>query len=390
VASVCWLVSALGLAATRWSAAAIVELPPIVASGPAPAPVARPNVFYIVLDAYGRSDVLRELYGYDNGAFLDDLTRKGFRVAARSRANYPQTSLSLASALNMTYLDDVAQAVGVDATDRRPLIRLIDDSRLVRVLRAAGYRFVSFDSGVAIADLRGPDVILPVPWAVSELEHLLLSTSAFPYWWRLLQQLPGGGALPDQFDAHRAGIRDVLDALPAQAASADPVFVFAHLLCPHPPFVFEEDGARPGAIPMDPYGFFNDGVYSRPRAEYVDGYRKQVAFVTREIAAAIDGILARSASPPIIVVQGDHGPGSMWNPIDARRTNVPERFSILNAYHFPRRDYEDVSDGVTPVNSFRIVLNRYFGTALPLLEDRSYFAAWNAPYRFVDVTGALE
>jgi len=58
---------------------------------------ALPNIYYIILDGYARGDVLQEIYGYDNSEFLDHLATQGFYVADRSRANYCQTALSLAS-----------------------------------------------------------------------------------------------------------------------------------------------------------------------------------------------------------------------------------------------------------------------------------------------------
>jgi hypothetical protein len=40
-----------------------------------------PDIYYVILDAYGRADVLDTLYGVDNQAFLNHLRSKGFFVA---------------------------------------------------------------------------------------------------------------------------------------------------------------------------------------------------------------------------------------------------------------------------------------------------------------------
>src|SRR5262249_55600413 len=64
-----------------------------------------PDIYYIILDGYARSDVLRRNFGLDNEPFLRRLERKGFFVARRSAANYCQTPLCLASSLNARYLD---------------------------------------------------------------------------------------------------------------------------------------------------------------------------------------------------------------------------------------------------------------------------------------------
>ena len=64
---------------------------------------------------------------------------------------------------------------------------------------------------------------------------------------------------------------------------------------------------------------------------------------------------------------GDHG-----------ATGIPEietpqwRMSILNAYYVNDQAKKDLYATITPVNTFRVVFNNYFGTTYPLLEDKSY------------------
>ncbi len=58
-----------------------------------------PAIYYIILDGYARSEVMRELFDFDNTAFLERLERKGFFVARGSNANYCQTPLSRSSSL---------------------------------------------------------------------------------------------------------------------------------------------------------------------------------------------------------------------------------------------------------------------------------------------------
>lgn len=42
---------------------------------------------------------------------------------------------------------------------------------------------------------------------------------------------------------------------------------------------------------------------------------------------------------------------------------------------------------ITPVNTFRLIFNLYFGARFELLNDRSYYSTYDNPYRFIDVTG---
>ena len=44
--------------------------------------------------------------------------------------------------------------------------------------------------------------------------------------------------------------------------------------------------------------------------------------------------------------------------------------TTLNAYHLPGAKKDWFYDGITPVNSFRLVFNHYFGTHYSYLPDR--------------------
>ena len=60
--------------------------------------------------------------------------------------------------------------------------------------------------------------------------------------------------------------------------------------------------------------------------------------------------------------------------------------SILNAYYFSDQKYDKLYPEITPVNTFRVIFDQYFGADLPLLEDKNYFSLWNTPYEFIEVT----
>ena len=105
---------------------------------------------------------------------------------------------------------------------------------------------------------------------------------------------------------------------------------------------------------------------------------------------AIDRILENSDTPPIIIIQGDHGPGAYLKWSSAEKSNLDERFGIINAYYFPEGDQGWLYPSITPVNSFRIMFNRYFEGEYPLLEDESFFSTWRKPYKFISVTEQVE
>mgnify|MGYP003492704243 FL=1 len=66
---------------------------------------------------------------------------------------------------------------------------------------------------------------------------------------------------------------------------------------------------------------------------------------------------------------GDHGPSGVPS-----KDQPALRMSILNAYYVSAAAKKDLYPAITPVNSFRVIFNHYFGTEYPLLEDFAYHA----------------
>lgn len=141
-----------------------------------------------------------------------------------------------------------------------------------------------------------------------------------------------------------------------------PRFVFAHILSPHRPYVFGPT--------------------------YVD----EVIGISNRVKTELDEILEESDNPPIIVIQGDHGAPTRPRPISELTDTVArQRLGILNAYHLPGGGNDLLYPSITPVNTFRLILDYYFGATYDLLEDRSYYYDWeNVPYEFADVTDIVQ
>jgi len=65
-------------------------------------------------------------------------------------------------------------------------------------------------------------------------------------------------------------------------------------------------------------------------------------------------------------------------------------FGILNAYHLPGDGNSQLYDSISPVNTFRVIFNQYFGADLKLLEDRSYYSPPNQPLELTDKTEEIK
>jgi hypothetical protein len=158
--------------------------------------------------------------------------------------------------------------------------------------------------------------------------------------------------------------------LPNAGLGRHPVFVFAHIISPHRPYVLGTSARRPGAS---------------PRASL---YGDQVTHLSTLLVDVVWRILSQSPRPPIVVIQADHGLRAVVAWDESARSQ--ERHAILYAVYLPssgRRDVPSVQlyDSISPVNTFRVILSQYFDTTMALLPDRSYFSLLSRPYQFHDV-----
>jgi len=191
------------------------------------------------------------------------------------------------------------------------------------------------------------------------------------------------------YERHRTRVLFAFEQLAEVANTiSGPKFVFAHIMAPHPPFVFD----RYGTNITPPYAYFpGDGShYQGSPDEYRVGYTEQLLYINTMLEQTITAILDQSPSPPIIIIQADHGPGMLLDFDALEHTNICERFAVLNAYYLPEIDVNILYPEITPVNTFRVIFDTYWGTQLGLLEDRSYYSTWERPYAFEDVTEQVQ
>lgn len=370
-----------------WEESGLAE----IETQPLPEVGARPDIYYIILDAYTRADVLENLYAYNNRAFIEALIERGFYVASASQANYTETILSISSSLNMVHLDSMPDYFWQHAGLNNEWIindvtnYLMDQNQVTTFLKERGYRFVTFESGYAKTILDRADEHLSPPDTpdlnTSEMmfEMMLLDTSLG----QVYMHLRGGEFAPLQalFDAHRQGVIYTLETMPEVARREGDYFVFAHIVSPHTPFVFGPNGEPISGV--DPFTLMD---IHPGKAENIRLYRDQLHYLNQLVLSSIDRILENSVTPPIIILQGDHS-SKVYSELDPPRdVQMQLLFPILNAYYFPDQGREQLYPAITPVNSFRVLLDYYFGTGLGRLPDRSYrLESAQGRQRFMDV-----
>jgi hypothetical protein len=341
------------------------------------------DIYYLIYDRYGSTRSLDLLYDIDGRPFLDRLRERGFEVVEDSHANYVKTTLSLAATLNLDYLDDLVAAQDPASDDHGPIFEHLSDHAVGRFLRERGYEYIHVGSGYGptetsvLAD-RNPHLGQPSDFVAS-----LYDTSALPAIARRLGITRTTPNLERRYEIGKFQL-DTLDGLATDEPGSQ--FVFAHLLLPHPPYVFARDGS-----------FVSEELEaSRPRRE---SYGQQLEYLQGRIETLVDELLDRpEAERPIIILQADEGPyppAYAADTIDydwaqASADELEIKYGILNAMYLPGGEPLDLSPTLSSVNTFRLVFDRYFDADLPLLPDRSFTSAGKfRPYDLTEITDRL-
>ncbi len=357
-----------------------------------------PDIYYIVLDAYSRGDVLRSRFDYDNSDFLNWLEMKGFFVAHQSHSNYAWTHLSLASTLNGEYLDtlvpqQVQSMAPEDFSLRFSFIKsiladeFVKNSRVHRFFSSLGYRIISNDTGYAVTRKASTTLTAALSRPLSQFEEALAGQTfvkpLIPIFrsWALLQELQ-----ISKFDRIVGTLADLEEA----ADDAGPKFVFYHVVSPHGPFCFDDEGEM-----IPPYPLYDASPWLQDKFAvpgYVDwfteNYPPNLAGLNHRLKETFQSILDSSAGNAIVIIQADHGTHTGFDLQSAANTDVVERFGILNAVYLPAAIPRDgLEQTMSSVNTFRVVFNNAFGLDLPLLENRAYYSIGDLD--FVEVTDRL-
>jgi hypothetical protein len=335
-------------------------------------PENRPDIYFILLDGYSRADVLGQHYDFDNSPFLQGLERRGFQVADASASNYNWTLLSLASTLNMDFVQDlVGDSFDPHGRDREAVYRLLRDNRAAAFLRARGYRFVHLQSTWGGTG-RNPyaDDFLPCGGGMFRDDFLLAIWEAS--WLRVL----GSSATMDLADCHLRNFK----TLAALAREPGPKFVFAHFVLPHHPYLFDRNGNVLRYANLSNQFEFQKQLWE-DRAAYIE----QLEFVNSRIGVVLDRLISDSAQTPIVLLQSDHG----TNLRRGLKTDEYYRIRLanLNAVLLPGAPVDLMPENPTAVNLFRFVFDHYFDAGLPFLPDRRFVSPFQQPFDFTEVDG---
>lgn len=308
-----------------------------------------PNIYWIVLDGYPREDVLSRSFGFDNGPFLDSLKSLGFTVLERSLSNFPSTINSISSTLNMDYTvrtdGDMVRAFSMP--DMYPIVK--GNSRTVARLKAAGYNYVHFENGYDYLTKCAEDEKRCIQGrkGLDEQDVAILSNTPII---DLLGKFKASGNEADPASPFElGGVEDLTAKLEVIQEVPAPIFLYAHVIAPHPPIRFRADCSMRPAEP--------DLKVWSPGAK--SAFVEQLRCVNAQAGVLMRKIVLSDPSA-VIILQSDHG--SAFNGQFAKKVtdwqdaDLRERFGVLNAMRLPASCKKNLAPDLTLVDTFPLVL----------------------------------
>jgi hypothetical protein len=333
-------------------------------NGPhAKAEAALPDIYLVLLDGYPRADSLLRIFGFDNSEFIGHLEAAGYSADPASRSNYVYTQLSLASMFHMKYLaeiDTLGPLIGQSGTFPAEFREALNSAPIFGLLHDHGYEVVVIPNDYEHVALRDAADRFLAGGQLTDFERELLQKT-----W-ILDIV--GLAIPNLFFAQQADrVETSLKDLSALVGEPQdhPKFVFAHLPVPHLPIVVDGEGR---AVEMDSRRFGADSPahFGISEEAFIDAYRAQLTYVNRQVLEIVDELGRPGARERVVVFMSDHGYSFDLSDVEARFANL---FAALT----PRASGL-FGNGMTPVNIFPRLFNRYLDTSLPTVRDR-YFAS---------------
>jgi len=308
-----------------------------------------PDIYYLVFDEAAGFEVAREYWQYNEvNRFANFLEENGFYVAEESHSGSIHTLREISTRLNYKefpvgneYFGTYNDAIGKNA--------------VMDFLKAHGYTIIAYD------ERRTPyPTMLPVPadflFEESPEENASRYTLLDDYKILVLQSTMLRSLLNQDPDLlhHRDMILFTSENI-TSTQFPSPKMVYAHLMLPHGPFAFSENGT----------------ITASSRSEYVNWQRyfENYKFFLTIAQETAKNILSATNGNAVIIIQSDHGARNFTHsPYIGYLQNYPEDYKtwIVNAMHLPDCNDAPLTQNMDPINTFPIVFNCYFDANIPL------------------------
>ena len=323
----------------------------------------KPNIYFIILDEYAGFIQLKNDFNFDNSNFSIELEKRDFFVGTESFSNYPNTSLSVPSIMNMIYFDFIPDKLGKDSKNIRVVEKMINENNVMKILQSNGYKITTLDGVVGrISNTYLADITLCS--SIFDINPDIRKNFALVYVPIVgLQDLVFNEVIRNKLECSFSALIDFNED------PKNPDFVVAHLRFPHSPYIYDS---------------FGNSVSINDRGDK-NAYLEQLKFANKKTLEMIDSIQERS-SENIIIVISDHGYRPYINWENPTIDDYIRGFNILDAYYLPG---EEKHEKIAPVNIFRTIFNLYLEMDYEILDDRQIWYSQERVFDHDDVTDLI-
>ena len=323
----------------------------------------KPNIYFIILDEYAGFIQLKNDFNFDNSNFSIELEKRDFFVGTESFSNYPNTSLSVPSIMNMIYFDFIPDKLGKDSKNIRVVEKMINENNVMKILQSNGYKITTLDGVVGrISNTYLADITLCS--SIFDINPDVRKNFALVYVPIVgLQDLVFNEVIRNKLECSFSALIDFNED------PKNPDFVVAHLRFPHSPYIYDS---------------FGNSVSINDRGDK-NAYLEQLKFANKKTLEMIDSIQERS-SENIIIVISDHGYRPYINWENPTIDDYIRGFNILDAYYLPG---EEKHEKIAPVNIFRTIFNLYLEMDYEILDDRQIWYSQERVFDHDDVTDLI-
>ena len=314
------------------------------------------DIHYIVFDGYSNNIVFKRHWSFDNPIY-QKLAEKGFFIVDSARSNYHFTPFSMTSIFCMQYLRGADKFSTRNALNFYIGLELYRKNYLFEWLKSLGYElsiysFLERHNPLAELGELGPQTpmiwirkktierIYLNPWIVYKVVRIFDKHKRMPT--AVKKALIFAKNYNERALAHLQNVTKDRD-------KDTPIFTYTHFLIPHEPYIY------------DSAGHFR--LKLKPTSTSMNDYLEQVKFANQLIDSISTFLLKKQKRKTVIIIQGDHGYR------DYAIQTTDEEYQALSAYYFPDKNYKTLSESLSHVNTFRVVLNKYFNQQLSMLPD---------------------
>jgi len=293
-----------------------------------------PNIYFIVPDRMPSIEAMRET-GINPDSFVSDMRNMGFYVKENQLSHDPYTvdMKGMKTTRTMRYFasvlnDGIEIPLGSEYTYCRNLIK---QPALFDTLHSKGYTIVNIASWFSeTKDILTADFNLKYS-NTGLLEKVFENELSVAYWsrtafnminFRFMQSDASLGSVERGRAAWQAGELNVW----SQAVHGQGLFIVAHILMPHEPFVFDSEGGPANTKLSQP-----------------DQYQEQTEYALTYLKDIAAGILANDPEA-IIIIQSDEGM-AYKKPIELNYDLSPTQWNgVLTCWYIPDKNELELSE----------------------------------------------